>query len=271
MSGLMISSTDVNEVWCELMRELLQGGINASPQSFAASEMGNETFEIMASQIKVNMEQPVLGSIARGLSYRFMAAEALWILTGDDRVETITPYCKHMAKYSDDGEIFFGAYGPPLVEQTEYVLDKLRTDPATRQAVMTFWRPNPNVDTKDTPCTISAHWMIRDSRLHCFVNMRSSDVWLGLPYDIFNFTMISLYIALHLRVSLGDMYHTADSRHVYVKHARKWSVSDVQEYHGIQAIELNDFKGPGDLFLHLKALRDREETTIESFREVGEL
>lgn len=149
-----------------------------------------------------------------------MAAEALWILGGSARVEDIVPWCKNIAKYSDSGYIFQGAYGPKVAEQAHYVIETLSSDLSTRQAIINIWREMPR-ESLDIPCTLSLQFLHREGVLHLIVTMRSSDVWLGLPYDMFNFSMILHYIVHRLaedeghQVIPGNVYITAGSQHLY--------------------------------------------------------
>ena len=94
--------------------------------------------------------------------------------------------------------------------------------------MINIWRERPE-DTKDVPCTVSLQFMIRNNRLHCFDTMRSSDIWLGSPYDVFN--MSSRYILLYLKsidevaidhdIELGNLYLTAGSLHLYEENVKK--------------------------------------------------
>jgi thymidylate synthase len=148
-----------------------------------------------------------------------MMAEAWWILTGQNKLETIQRYSKQIKEFSDDGIFFMGAYGPKVVDQLPYILDSLVKDPSSRQAVLSIWRERPR-SSRDIPCTLTLQFFIRDSRLHCCANMRSSDIWLGWPYDVFNFSMISKYLVELLNkdeelISLGNLYFTAGSQHLY--------------------------------------------------------
>lgn len=187
---------------------------------------GQLTKEVLQQTSIVNMRRPVVTLPERKLSTKFLGGEAYWILSGDNRVETIAPYNKNIVNYSDDGQAFFGAYGPRIMSQLDYVVDKLKSDADTRQAVLTIWRENPP-ETKDVPCTVAVHFMIRDRKLNCHVFMRSNDLWLGFPYDVFNFSMLSHLVCCRLNASAsinadvikpGMLYHTASSRHIYEQH-----------------------------------------------------
>jgi thymidylate synthase len=171
------------------------------------------------------MRRPVVIVPERKMSYSFMAAEAYWIISGDNRVATIAPYNARIAQYSDDGETFFGAYGPRIDSQLDYVVGKFIADRETRQAGLTIWRENPP-ETKDYPCTIAMFFNLRDCDLNCHVFMRSSDQWFGVPYDIFNFSCVSYLICCRLNAVLnndtdikpGTLYLTAASSHLYDQH-----------------------------------------------------
>lgn len=150
----------------------------------------------------------------RRLNYAFSVAEWLWMLLGRRDVATIGYFNKNIAQFSDDGETFAGAYGPKFVAQVDYVVDVLRRDPDTRQALVTFWKPAPG-PSKDVPCTVSIQFFIRDGRLHAHGYMRSNDVWLGFPYDLFNFTQLQAYVAALVGVDVGAYRHTVGSFHLY--------------------------------------------------------
>lgn len=207
----MINSADMQ--WHMLLARVMASDIECYPRGFKCKEVLNYTGY-------VDMYYPVVSCKPRKLGYKFMAAEALWILSGDNRVSTIAPWSKEISKFSDDGETFFGAYGPKIRDQLDYVVNTLMNDFDSRQAVLTIWRENPP-KTKDVPCTIAIQWLIRNRVLVCIDNMRSSDSWLGWPYDVFNFSIISHYICAHIwetfrvKVRPGHLYINCGSQHIY--------------------------------------------------------
>jgi thymidylate synthase len=206
---------NMNIAWLNTLSELFMHGTLVSPRN-------HDTLEVPQHTTIVDMRHPVLTIRERKLSYRFLAAEAYWILSGDDTVAGISPWNKHIANFSDDGTTFFGAYGPKVIGQLDYVVRKLHEDPDTRQAGLTIWRENPP-QTKDVPCTVSIFASMRDGKLNMHVFMRSSDVWLGLPYDVFNFSMLAHLICARLlqkherAVQPGTLFLTAASCHLYDK------------------------------------------------------
>jgi len=224
-----------NETWLKTLVALITAGDIVEPR-------GLWTKEILNHQFKVDMRFPVLTIPERRLSYKFMAAEAYWILSGDNRVETIAPFNKAIANFSDDGKVFFGAYGPKITNQLEYIIDVLSKDELSRQAVINIWRENPP-KTKDVPCTLNLIFNIRDNRLHLTANMRSSDIWLGVPYDVFNFSMVAAYVVARLNSKMtnrktihpGVLTMNAVSRHLYETNEKDaWEIINMYLSDGFQ-------------------------------------
>lgn len=184
------------------------------------SPRGIKTRELLAHQTTIRMADPRVTLAARNIGEAFRYAEAAWILSGDNRVSTIGPYAKMIKTFSDDGIRYFGSYGPKVVDQLSYVAQKIVQDSDTRQAVMNIWRENPG-PTRDVPCTLSLQFLVRNGELHCVATMRSSDAWLGWPYDVFNFSMIAWAVCIYVRQISGQEYRpgflflTAGSQHLY--------------------------------------------------------
>ena len=205
-----------NQAWQRLLVQLLTEGKLVAPR-------GEVTREVVANRVVFDASRPVITVAERKLGYRFLCAEAAWIMSGDDRVFTIAPYSKEISRFSDDGVKFFGAYGPKIRDQLDHVRESLLGDRSSRQAVISIWRESPP-KTRDVPCTVSLQWLVRDMALHCIASMRSSDAWLGVPYDGFNFSMLTLGLLLELRrvapndwnaTSLGGVTLLLGSSHLY--------------------------------------------------------
>ena len=212
-------SNRTTQIWRDRLSSLLVNGASQSPR-------GQSTREIIGCKTVIDMKDPVVLDATREISYQFMLAEAWYILSGRNDVASIAAYAPSIGRFSDDGETFAGAYGPPVIDQMEYVIGSLCNDPSTRQSVLQIWNRNPE-PSKDIPCTLGLQFLIRDNVLHCVATMRSSDVWIGFIYDIFVFSAISTYVAIEYRrrtgitLSLGDLHLTAGSQHLYERNIEK--------------------------------------------------
>lgn len=260
---MIIGQLPANRAWAVLLRSVAAGGVEiAGP--------GASSVESLGITSRVDMSFPVVTTPRRITPgyFPFMAAEAYWILTGSSLLSGLSPQAPTYGKFSDNGYTLQGAYGPRVVEQLSFIRDTLIDNLYSRQAVIEIWRPNPR-KSKDIPCTLSLQFLCRKSfkppyshELNCIVTMRSSDLWLGWPFDIFNFSMITLWICLHLRpwvgtIIPGGLQLTAGSQHIYVKDlpqvAGVIQTEDNGENFNIQSHGLNT---PDDLIMNLGHMRD---------------
>jgi thymidylate synthase len=152
--------------------------------------------------------------------------ELLWYLAGSRELQFIEYYVSRYADESDDGVTVHGAYGPRLFrvrghDQVANVLSLLKRRPSSRRAVIQLFDASDlAIQHKDVPCTCSLQFIVRESRLHLFTSMRSNDAYIGLPHDVFAFTMLQEIMARSLGVDVGTYKHAVGSLHLYDKHRR---------------------------------------------------
>lgn len=161
----------------------------------------------------------ILKSPIRNMPVRYAVGELLWYLSGSNKLSDIKLYSKAWENLSDDGETVNSAYGYRIEKkfgfnQWEHVVKLLRKDPNSRQAVIHI-KDASNEVTKDLPCTVCLQYFIRDGKLHATTYMRSNDIWLGFPYDVFSFTCFQIMLAFELGVEIGTYTHIAGSLHLY--------------------------------------------------------
>lgn len=152
------------------------------------------------------------------------ATETLWYLSGQEDLATVSRHAPSYSRYSDDGATLFGAYGPRMHSYGQFtkVLDLLKSDPDTRQAVITISRAyDRSHSSRDQPCTCLLQFQVQDDRLFCTVYMRSNDLWFGFPYDVFAFMFIQRLVADHLGYALGEYTHVVGNAHLYATHYEK--------------------------------------------------
>ncbi|MEU6020684.1 thymidylate synthase [Micromonospora sp. NPDC047134] len=167
---------------------------------------------------------------ARVINPAFAVAEALWILSGSDD-PWIFDYNDRLRIYADDG-VLRGAYGPRLrrwdgqIDQLDAVRQQLLRDRDSRRGVIQLYDPSrDHRGYRDVPCTLGYRFFIRDGRLIMHTSMRSQDLWLGFPYDIFTTTLIHELMAGWLGVELGEYHHHVDSLHLYADNAEAAAAS----------------------------------------------
>lgn len=187
---------------------------------------GKATLEINDVAIRFPQMCGTVSWKGRKLNPFFLLSEMLWIVSGADETSLLEPHMPSIVNFYDEGNTF-GAYGPRFYNQLQGVVQTLKEDPDSRQAVMTFWRSDlyspsgVRQKTVDVPCTVMMHfrWIkspyVDSSSLNMTVYMRSNDMFKGFPYDVFNFGMIQAVVAALLRTKIGVCTHVVGSAHVY--------------------------------------------------------
>ncbi|MEW8232254.1 MAG: thymidylate synthase [Candidatus Thiodiazotropha endolucinida] len=149
--------------------------------------------------------------------------ELLWYLSGTNSLDFIRYYIPAYSEESEDGTTIYGAYGPRLFnspggDQINNVITLLNNKPHSRRAVIQIFDSRDiEKNRQEIPCTCIMQFLIREKRLNMYTYMRSNDSFIGLPHDIFTFTMIQEIIARSLGTGMGKYVHTVGSLHLYLK------------------------------------------------------
>ncbi len=210
-----VIADSATELFTASVAQVLRGGETAAPRGLPTREVLGAHLVLSAPRRRLVDVPPV-----RVLNPAFAVAEAVWILAGSDD-DWIFRFNRRLCEFADGG-VLRGAYGPRLrrwggqVDQLDQVRRLLTADPSTRRAVVQLFDPALDfAGHRDVPCTIGYRFSVRAGRLHMHTTMRSQDLWLGLPYDVFTATVLQELLAGWLGVGLGSYHHHVDSLHLY--------------------------------------------------------
>jgi thymidylate synthase len=207
--------SNINEAYIYYLKQL-QSASESMPRGMKIKECLGISFSI------ANPRDRITNNSIRQMSLSFAFGEFLWYLRGSDSLDIIEYYSKMYSNFSDDKVTVNGAYGARIfggeLSQWEQVKSILLRDPHSRQAVISIYQPRDLfLSSLDIPCTCVLQYFIRNGKLNGITFMRSNDIYLGMPYDIFSFTMLQEMLAIELNVELGTYTHMVGSLHIYEK------------------------------------------------------
>lgn len=238
MSIKCVTIDEAWEFWYNTIKSLAENGETDS------SRDGAVVGEIINAVTTI--EDPtrcILKSPIRKLPMRYCIGELLWYLSGNSRLSAIQLYTSAWDRMSDNGIAVNSNYGakiqhaidwdmsdPLEFNQMEMCEKLLRKDPNTRQAVIHIKQARNVLEnpTKDLNCTVCLQFFIREGKLYMTTYMRSNDLWMGFPNDVFQFTCMQIYLAMRLNVGLGSYTHIAGSLHMYERDYQK-SLENIQK------------------------------------------
>lgn len=198
--------------------------------------------------------------------------ELSWYLSKSNSLRFITYYVAAYKDESSDGKTIAGAYGPRLFDfrgqdQISNVIELLRERENSRRAVIQIFDAADLKNTREVPCTCTIQFMIRQRKLHAITTMRSNDAYLGMPHDIFAFTMIQELMARSLGVELGSYKHAVGSLHLYEEHieaAQAYIDDGLHETVQMPPMPLGDQFGSVKQFLSLESkIRRKKKVNLD--------
>lgn len=201
----------------DLMRIALEtilsdGGTNVATRG-TSKELLGVTLELTQPRARLSRTE------TRGKVFSCLG-ELCWYLSGSDALAPIAYYVKRYEEEAS-GDRVLGGYGPRLCGgsengQIQKIIKMLRRKPSSRQAVIQlFDRQDLQIEGTSVPCTCTLQFLVRDDKLNLITHMRSNDAYLGLPHDLFCFTMIQEIVAVALGYELGTYVHMVGSLHLY--------------------------------------------------------
>jgi thymidylate synthase len=177
-------------------------------------------------------EKCIITNPIRKLNTEYIKKEIEWYESGDRDITEISKHASMWKKIADNDNKVNSNYGYHFyhkktqngMTQFEWIIDKLRSDHRTRQAIVNINGIEHKYPTKDFPCTTSFQFFIKDKKLHMIVHMRSNDLIFGLCNDLpafvsfFKKVLDKLNSYKEFDLKMGDYTHMVNSLHVYKRH-----------------------------------------------------
>jgi thymidylate synthase len=207
----------------DIMKSIIENGIKITPSKGKALELSGILIEILNPRARLSRTE------TRGKPFSCLG-ELSWYLAKSNDLEFISYYIKRYSEFSDDGYIH-GGYGPRIfnwrdLNQLDNIIKILNLKPFSRQAVIQIFEASDIAEKfKDVPCTCTLQFFLRQDKLEMITHMRSNDIYLGFPHDVFSFTMIQEILARTLSVEIGSYKHFVGSIHLYEK-----NLSSVEDF-----------------------------------------
>lgn len=222
--------------WYKVMDEMAKAGKTDSSRDGAVVGEVLNAVTVIEDPTRCILKSPI-----RKLPMRYCIGELLWYLSGNPTLSAIQLYTSAWDRMSDDGITVNSNYGYKIqnalesdwdvpFNQMEMCEELLKRDQNTRQAVIHIKGPRNIIEkpTKDLNCTVCLQFFIREGKLYMTTYMRSNDLWMGFPNDVFQFTCMQIYLAMRLNVGLGTYTHVAGSLHLYERDYEK-SLANLME------------------------------------------
>jgi thymidylate synthase len=209
--------------YLDLMQHVLEHGARKSDRT------GTGTLSVFGAQLRFDLSQGFPLVTTKKLHLKSIVHELLWFLKGD----TNTRYLKdHGVSIWDEWADEHGELGPVYgfqwrswpapdgrhIDQIAGVLSQLRTNPDSRRMIVSAW----NVADLDRmalmPCHAFFQFYVAEGRLSCQMYQRSADIFLGVPFNIASYALLTMMVAQVCNLEPGEFVHTFGDTHLYSNH-----------------------------------------------------
>jgi hypothetical protein len=222
----MNSKQTLEQAWRKLVQDILSNGeavAGVTDKMSVGSHFGTARRayrELLCTVVRI--EKPrrrIVLSPCRKFRLGAAIAHAIWAFSGSNSLDPISFYIPRGRAFSDDGLRFNAAIGHRIFcsagNQFQAALERLRIDRTSRRAVIDVFQNDGLTNSRDISCTLSIQFLIRGTKLHAIVTMRSQSVLMVCPYDLFFISMLLDVMAVELRLHVGSIIHVCNSAHIY--------------------------------------------------------
>ncbi len=230
--------------YLDLMRHVRESGVRK------ADRTGTGTLSVFGYQMRFDLAQGFPAVTTKKLHLRSVIHELLWFLAGDTNIRYLN---EHGVTIWDEWADERGELGPVYgyqwrswptangghVDQIAQVLRALRESPDSRRHVVSAW----NVGELDRmalpPCHLLFQFYVADGRLSCQLYQRSADVFLGVPFNIASYALLTMMVAQVCGYRPGDFVHTLGDAHLYLNHLEQADLQLAREPRALPRMQLN--------------------------------
>lgn len=223
--------------YLELLHDVLENGVDKNDRT------GTGTRSVFGRMLRVALDPSAPGGgfpllTTKRMHTKSIVHELLWFVAGDTNARTlqregVTIWDEWADGNGELGPIYGAQWrrwraapasgsapGAPAVEidQLAQIVDTIRKDRDSRRLVLSAWNVGELAAMKLPPCHLLVQWNVQKNRLHCLVTMRSCDVFLGLPFNIASYALLTLMMAQVSDLEPGELVFSLGDTHVYRNH-----------------------------------------------------
>ncbi|MDP2121344.1 MAG: thymidylate synthase [Hoeflea sp.] len=228
----------------DLLRLVLDRGTDRDDRT------GTGTRSIFGHQMRFDLGQGFPALTTKKLHLKSIIHELLWFLRGDTNIaylkaNGVSIWDEWADENGDLGPVYGAQWrswpGPDgtTIDQIAGVLTQIRTRPTSRRHIVTAWNPAEVDDMALPPCHCLFQFYVADGKLSCQLYQRSADIFLGVPFNIASYALLTMMVAQVTGLEPGDFVHTLGDAHLYNNHVHQAHLQLSREPRALPVMRLN--------------------------------
>jgi thymidylate synthase len=221
--------------YLDLLRRVRSDGVRKTDRT------GTGTLSVFGHQMRFDLRDGFPLVTTKRVHRKSIIHELLWFLSGRTNIKDLTDQGVHIwDEWADDegnlGPVYgeqwrswkpanWNKPGDKTINQIADAVTLLKADPESRRIIVTAWNPAEIPKMKLAPCHCLFQFYVADGRLSCQLYQRSADVFLGVPFNIASYALLTMMMAQVTSLKLGEFIHTFGDAHLYLNHLEQ---ADIQ-------------------------------------------
>lgn len=218
--------------------------------SLKADRTGTGTRSIFGYQMRFDLSKGFPLLTTKKLHLRSIIYELLWFLRGDTNIKYLTDNkVRIWNEWADSNGDLGPVYGYQWrswptpngghIDQISNVIESLKKNPDSRRHLVSAWNVACIEEMALPPCHILFQFYVADNKLSCQLYQRSADVFLGVPFNIASYALLTMMVAQSVGLQIGDFVHTLGDAHIYSNHNEQVKIQLEREPRVLPIVELN--------------------------------
>ncbi len=230
--------------YLELLQYILHKGAEKRDRT------GTGTISTFGYQMRFDLGESFPLLTTKRLHLKSIIHELLWFLAGDTNVRYLREYGVTIwDEWADDNGDLGPVYGAQwrswptadgsCVDQISILLDRIRSDPDSRRLIVSAWNVGELPKMALPPCHLLFQFYVAEGRLSCQLYQRSADVFLGVPFNIASYSLLTMMVAQVAGLKPGEFIHTLGDAHLYRNHLAQVEEQLSREPRPLPIVRLN--------------------------------
>ena len=248
--------------YLELLRHVLEQG------RFKADRTGTGTYSIFGAQARYQLADGFPLLTTKKVHVKSIIHELLWFLAGDTNVKSlrergVTIWDEWAGEDGNLGRVYGAQWTDwrtpdgRSINQLDQVVAEIQRNPDSRRLIVTAWNPGELDQMALPPCHTLFQFYVLADELSCQLYQRSADIFLGVPFNIASYALLTMMVAQVCGLKPGDFVHTFGDLHLYSNHVEQARVQLSREPRPLPTMKLNP------------VVKDLHEFTFEDFELTG--
>lgn len=230
--------------YLDLMRTILDEG------HYKADRTGTGTYSIFGYQMRFDLQKGFPLLTTKKLHLRSIIYELLWFLRGDTNIQylhdhKVTIWDEWADERGDLGPVYgkqWRSWEAPdgrVIDQITNLIEQLKRNPDSRRLIVSAWNPADVDQMALPPCHTMFQFYANDGQLSCQLYQRSADVFLGVPFNIASYALLTMMVAQVCGLKAKDFVHTFGDAHIYSNHVEQAKLQLSREPRPLPQMRIN--------------------------------